>query len=162
MASGLLLALDRGGGFNHGVFIRKDDEGMSAISGTRRKAGEMTDGTLRVVIDIDDQHKAAFHELFPIIDMPVAIAPLVGDFERLPAPEKFRIGPLCSLAVRWCQDKDFQQWAEAETEEQARDHILNICGVESRKEIDQDAEAAALFNEEIRVPYMNSRKERDI
>jgi len=55
----------------------------TAISGTRRQYKEMADGTLRVQIDIDPAFKKIFLELFPTIDMPVAIAPLRADFERI-------------------------------------------------------------------------------
>ena len=53
----------------------------SVIAGTRRAVKEMADGTLRVMIDVDERYKAAFHKLFPEIDMPCAIAPLKPDFE---------------------------------------------------------------------------------
>jgi hypothetical protein len=49
----------------------------SAIAGTRKAIKEMVDGTLRIQIDIEPRYKSQFHELFPDIDMPVAIAPLV-------------------------------------------------------------------------------------
>jgi hypothetical protein len=42
----------------------------------------MADGTIRVQIDIDPTCRGAFWSLFPSIDMPVAIAPLVADFEK--------------------------------------------------------------------------------
>jgi hypothetical protein len=61
---------------------------VQVISGTRRAMKEMADGTLRVQIDIDPRFRAQFFEAFGQIDMPVAIAPLVADFERRePEPE---------------------------------------------------------------------------
>lgn len=59
---------------------------VQVISGTRRAMKEMADGTLRVQIDIDPKFRAAFFAAFGQIDMPVAIAPLVADFEKR-APE---------------------------------------------------------------------------
>ena len=50
---------------------------QTAISGTRKALRELADGTIRVQIDIEPIHKAQFHKLFPDIDMPIAIAPLV-------------------------------------------------------------------------------------
>lgn len=47
-----------------------------AISGTRRAIKELVDGTIRVQIDVDPQFRKAFFELFPDIDMAVALAPL--------------------------------------------------------------------------------------
>lgn len=55
---------------------------MEAISGTRRAMKEMADGTIRVQVDIDPACRAAFLQLFPNIDMPVAIAPLIAKFEQ--------------------------------------------------------------------------------
>jgi hypothetical protein len=55
---------------------------MSAISATRRSMKELVDGTLRVQLDIDPAYRDDFLRLFSKIDMPVAIAPLVSDFEQ--------------------------------------------------------------------------------
>ena len=52
---------------------------MNAVAGTRRSMKELVDGTIRVQIDIDPPHRAAFLRLFPEIDMAVALAPLVND-----------------------------------------------------------------------------------
>jgi hypothetical protein len=64
---------------------------IQVISGTRRAMKEMADGTLRVQIDIDPRFRAAFFAAFGQIDMPVAIAPLVADFEKR-EPEKTEDG----------------------------------------------------------------------
>lgn len=56
---------------------------MSVISGTRRGMKELVDGTIRVQIDIDPIHRAEFFAAFSRIDMPVALAPLVANFERI-------------------------------------------------------------------------------
>jgi len=151
--------MDGSGTFNHSVSIREDDEDMSAISGTRRKAQELADGTLRVQIDIDPRFKAEFHRLFPDIDTPIALAPLPLDFERLPQEEKKKGGQLCSLAARWCKDEAFREWLGPNlTEEEAAEHVRTVCGISSRSELDHDQEAAALFNEHFRLPYMNVLK----
>lgn len=42
---------------------------------------ELVDGTVRVQIDIDPAFRDEFFKLFGKIDMPVALAPLVADFE---------------------------------------------------------------------------------
>lgn len=51
--------------------MSKDD--YVAVLGTRRKLREMADGTVRVEIDIEPNHKKMFLELFPDIDTPVVI-----------------------------------------------------------------------------------------
>lgn len=60
---------------------------MLAIAGTRRSMKELVDGTLRVQIDIDPAYRDEFLKSFSKIDMPVALAPLMADFERNTPPE---------------------------------------------------------------------------
>ncbi len=60
----------------------------AAVSGTRRSMKELVDGTIRVQIDIDPPQRADFLRLFPSIDMPVALAPLVPEASiEKPSPE---------------------------------------------------------------------------
>ncbi|MHB8915372.1 MAG: hypothetical protein ACYC4K_06120 [Thiobacillus sp.] len=140
---------------------------MSAISATRRQAKEMADGTIRVSIDIDPQFKAQFHALFPDIDMPVAIAPLVADFERKqeeqnPIPIKAAIcggGALAKWAGILSNDPKFWEWLEliegapVVNANQAAEHIRLLCGVASRADLDHDAEAGRRFREEFMAPF---------
>lgn len=128
---------------------------MSAISGTRRKAQELADGTLRVMVDIDPRFKAEFHRLFPNIDTPCAIAPLVNDFERIEQQESPKGGALCKLAAMWCKDEEFQEWVGATTEEEAAAVIREACSIKSRSELDHNQEAANFFNKCFREPYRN-------
>lgn len=55
---------------------------MLAVPGTRRQIRELVDGTLEVKVHVEPRHKKAFLDLLGEIDMPVALAPLVPDFER--------------------------------------------------------------------------------
>lgn len=136
---------------------------MSAISGTRRAIKELADGTVRVQIDVDAEHRRRFFELFPDIDMPVALAPLMGDFEQ-PAQEKPKpapLGPCALLAVRWCKEKWFFEWcaemwppAHPMKEADCRTLILDMCGVESRRDLDTDDEARETFHNTFRQPFM--------
>jgi hypothetical protein len=138
---------------------------MNAISGTRRAMKEMADGTIRVMIDIDPRFRAQFHELFPQIDMPVALAPLTTDFERIEEKpeEKPKGGPLAKLAGMLCKDDRFLEYFYQHvnpkgyecSEEGAADYIRAICRVDSRAEIDSNGEAALRFHEYIRLPYMD-------
>ena len=52
------------------------DERPLAIAGTRRTVRELSDGTIRLQIDIEPRHRRDFFDLLGEIDMPVAIAPL--------------------------------------------------------------------------------------
>lgn len=143
-----------------------NDELPSVISGTRRKAQELADGTLRVMVDIDPRFKADFHRLFPQIDTPVAIAPLVAHFERIEEEEKQKGGPLCKLAAMWCKDADFQEWLafqfdmEKMDEDGTADFFRKWMGVSSRKELDNNPEAAERFQILVRSPFMGWLKEQ--
>lgn len=66
---------------------------IAIVSGTRRAIKERVDGTLVVSVEIDPRFKSDFLRLFPNIDTPCALAPLVADFEqRAPEPEKVKGG----------------------------------------------------------------------
>jgi hypothetical protein len=142
---------------------------MNAISGTRRAIKELVDGTIRVQVDIDPQYRKSFFDLFPTIDAPIALAPLVADFERKTEPEPTeaahrKLGPLALLAVQWCRDPHFLQWAgwnwphgddsRAITQEEARFLILDTCKIGSRRELDTVPSAAHVFHAQFRDPYM--------
>lgn len=88
----------------------------------------------------------------------------IGDDEQPIAPPepKEKTGPLCLLAVRWCQERSFQLWlAEHFSEHPGGTDELNagirlkcVLGIESRKELDHNPEAADKFHRLIRIPYM--------
>ena len=141
---------------------------MNAVSGTRRAMKELVDGTLRVTIDVDPQHRQRFFELFSKIDMPVALAPLMADFERPAtdnktseaAAEAVKGGALAKLAGMLCADPAFQSWLRdaqyrewdtvADGAVDATDHaartIRLVCGVASRAQLDHDEAAAERFH----------------
>lgn len=150
---------------------------MSAISGVRRAAKEMADGTLRVQIDIDPQYRKQFHDLFPEIDMPVALAPLridqLPEVPEVEAPksvvEPSKGGELARLAGLLCVNQDFRTWfwseglwctpsgqpvvATDQDEEGTAEAIRQVCGIQSRAELDHNSVAAAIFHERIRRRY---------
>lgn len=130
---------------------------MQAISGTRRSMREMADGTIRVQVDIDPSCKDQFLSLFKNIDMPVAIAPLVADFEQRKPEEKPKGGELARLAGQFCQQPEFWKFAGVENAVEAAAWVRHICHIESRAELDHDAEAAAIFHADIRRPYVEAR-----
>ncbi|MFC4275546.1 hypothetical protein [Achromobacter aloeverae] len=138
---------------------------MEAISGTRRAMKEMSDGTIRVQVDIDPACRGEFLKLFPSIDMPVALAPLVADFERpktenpvLQQDQQLKGGELAKLAGIFCQQPEFWEFAGVPDGECARDWILDICCISSRRELDHNPVAARIFHDLVRKPYMESRK----
>lgn len=125
---------------------------MTAISGTRRAMKEMADGTIRVMIDIDMSFKDRFLEVFKHIDMPVALAPLLADFEQ--PKERPKGGELAKLAGQLCGNPSFQQMIGVQNSEDAANEIRTACGIESRAELDHNQEAAAIFHAEFRIPFL--------
>lgn len=141
---------------------------IQAISGTRRSMREMADGTVRVQIDIDPRFRAQFFEMFGQIDMPIALAPLVADFETK-EPEKPKGGPLAKLAGMWCSDQAFWGFIDSQragqfcyNATQAADWVRQVCQVESRAELDSVPYARQLFEEFVRGPYMKWRLQRGL
>ncbi len=142
---------------------------IQVISGTRRSMREMADGTVRVQIDIDPRFRSQFFELFGKIDMPVALAPLVADFEQKePVAEKPKGGALAKLAGMWCAEPEFAQWAQHEgwcdvnDADSAAAHVRTLCVISSRAELDSNPDAKRLFDERIRGPYSKFRAQRGL
>lgn len=149
---------------------------MNAVSGTRRAIKELADGTVRVQVDIDPRFRKAFFELFPDIDSPVALAPLVESFEQAapktepdsePNPEKLKGGELAKLAGRLCNDPAFQQWVFAQScgpvsgmspEDSVAKIIRRECGIASRSELDHNKQAATIFHERFRKPWQEANQ----
>ena len=81
-----------------------------------------------------------------------------------------RLGDLAWRAVQWCKEPEFQKWVAfrcqcieaAVGEQEAKEFIQLKCGIESRKELDTNAEAAKLFNQHIRGPYQKHLMARGI
>lgn len=71
-------------------------------------------------------------------------------------------GALAKLAGMFCQQSEFWEFLVArstgptccESVNDAAATIRHICGIESRAELDSNAEAAAIFHEQIRLPYV--------
>ncbi len=126
---------------------------MSAISGTRRQMKEMADGTIRVMVDIDPIHRRAFLDMFPAIDMPIALAPLVAGFEQHKEEEKPKGGELAKLAGMLCKNPEFIEFFNLDDESEAENTIRMVCGIKSRAELDHNTEAASTFHREFRLPF---------
>jgi hypothetical protein len=77
-----------------------------------------------------------------------------------PETQKPKGGPLSQLAGQWCHNPKFFEWiwgivAAGEPVEisMCRDFILEKCGIQSRAELDHNETAAAIFHEQIRLPF---------
>lgn len=96
------------------------------------------------------------------------MAQVDDDVEQAPAPvePKQRPGELCIMACTFCADPKFWEWADKRSEEViegesgAKQFILDMCGVLSRKELDQHQTAADRFHKLIRLPFMAWRNQQ--
>lgn len=79
--------------------------------------------------------------------------PVQGGGETPPHQEKPKGGPLSKLAGMWCNDPEFWKWLECGSENGASACVRELCGIESRVELDNDPVAAEKFHSLIRGPY---------
>jgi hypothetical protein len=125
---------------------------MTAIEASSVRVSTLADGTLRLVVDIEPRHANAAFALFGSPGVAMALAAL-----KPAAPEKpekrERMGPLCEWAVYRCKEPQFQGLLSVESPEGARAAILEFCGIASRKELDTNPAAAALFKTHVMEPY---------
>lgn len=70
------------------------------------------------------------------------------------------------MAFLYCKDQEFWQWANEysfdsiDSEDAARAHILNTCGISSRGQLDTNPKARATWEAMIYAPFNAWRKER--
>ncbi len=70
-----------------------------------------------------------------------------------PQPKKERLGPLCMEAIDMCCKPDFWKFADVMTEAEAKAHILEVCAVVTRKQLDEIPAAADRFIKQVRIPF---------
>lgn len=99
-----------------------------------------------------------------------------GNAEQVGGAGDVHLGARCKWAVMRCKDPAFQEWlfcafpsecesADAVVGYQSHDMlarwlILNICGIESRKQLDTDPTAGEIFDKKIRVPFSQKYDKR--
>lgn len=87
------------------------------------------------------------------------VAVEIGDDEQpKPQPGQPKGGELAKLAGMFCQSVHFWEFCRADDADEARDWILRVCGVQSRRELDHNPTAAKIFHDRVRKPYLESRK----
>lgn len=141
---------------------------MSAIMGTFVKIGTMADGTPRLVLDLQcTLSEVAAMGLIP--GVPFALARLEKQAAGKPvAPQesKEKAGELCIMACTFCADPLFWEWAGwaddafITSESEAKQFILDVCEIDSRKKLDDFSSAARTFHNEIRKPFLNWKAKR--
>ena len=132
---------------------------MSKLRPASAGVRDMADGSLRITLEFEPRHAREAYALFGARGTPVAVAALKVGYEQAsdtpPVPEKEPVGgPLARLAGQWCADPAFQRWLFVGSEEQAAEKIRAFCKVDSRRLLDNDSEAAKLFKDIFRSPYM--------
>jgi hypothetical protein len=149
---------------------------MSAIEAVSRNVKTMADGTLRLTVDISPVHAQDAFSMFGMPDVPLALARLsiqasqaIAQQETIAKEPKEPLTGLALLAVQWCQEPNFWKWANElngmefiRSESQAKDFVTSVCGIESRKELSANTQAAAQFQQEIRAPYMQFLRDAGI
>lgn len=144
------------------------------IEGASVSVKTMSDGTLRLSIDIEPRNAQNAFALFGAPGRAVALAALVdgAGAVREPEPEKPKGGEWAKLAGIWCNDRDFWEWANSTTHagifwhvkghEDAADFIRELCDIRSRVDLDHEPNALGRFNQLIRHPFMKWMQSRGI
>lgn len=145
---------------------------MSAIPASSVKCSTLVDGTLRIVVEVEPNHALDAFTLFRSPGTPMALAALkvVSDNEQ-PEPPKAKplkegprrkVGPICEWLVMRCREPEFQLWAVGvESETECAEHVRALCNVESRKDIDGDVAAEALFRRHIQRPWADRQSQTE-
>lgn len=138
---------------------------MTAIAGASAGVRDMSDGSLRITVEFEPKDAKAAFELFGGRGTPIAVAALKVGYAAVQAstakPEASRMGPLCREAVQLCGRIDYQEWAHVRDPAAARLHVLEVCGIDSRKELDMNDKAAEKFRTLIRLPFMAYMRTRE-
>jgi hypothetical protein len=141
------------------------------IQATSRTVKTMADGTLRLTIDIEPGDAQSAFVLFGQPGAPVVLARLTQEaaqasMQKQAAEPEMKGGELARMAGVFCKDTLFWEWINLETDfavvdaEGARNIILHMCEIESRRELDHNPDAAAMFHTHIRKPFIEWRRNK--
>lgn len=142
---------------------------MTVIEGSTVKCSTLVDGTLRIVIDIEPGAVQEAFKLFGVPGRAVALAALAdGRCALVTAPVPRTLsqdkaeaasarwhakGPLERAAISLCSVQDFQDFVGVTTAKEAGEKIKEWCGIDTRKVLDTDHEAADAFRMLFLDPY---------
>lgn len=134
---------------------------MTALLGTFVNVKTMADGTPRIVLDMQcTLSEIAAMGLVP--GVPFGLARIEKEAAVTPEPKE-KPGPLCIMACKFCDDHVFWSWIKFEqgvtctSSEGAKEFVLDICNINTRKELDSNPVAAGRFHERIRAPFVKWR-----
>ena len=126
----------------------------------------MADGSLRIEVEVEPQDAQQAFALFGRPGAPMALAALaVGHAAaQEPEPEKPKGGERAKWVAMRCNDATFRQWLfdtfahpnipkDFSDIDAAAAIVRDVCGVESRAELDSNKYAAVRFDTLIRKPW---------
>ena len=127
-------------------------------------------GGAKVTFWLSDEHDLAAFKAMTVAKGKTAgqrlaiVAVEIGDDEQpkeqpgtAVAPSAVKGGDLARLAGQLCQNPEFLRFHNFETEAEAAAHIRFACQITSRAELDSIPEAARIFHESFRKPFLASR-----
>jgi hypothetical protein len=129
---------------------------VSIIEASTVRLQTMADGTLRMTVDIEPRNARDAFALFGMPGTALALAAIKPAAQQAQqATAKPAGGPLAKLAGQWCHMPQFLAWSGCNTPDTAAEFVRRECGIESRAELDHNADAAEIFHAHIRVPFAN-------
>ena len=134
---------------------------MTALMGTFVSIKTMADGSPRLTLDMQCT-LAQIAEMGLIPGVPFGLARITKEstISNLEPVEKTKAGELCIMACTFCKDPKFQEWCLARNENDAKNFILDQCGIDSRKELDTNEDAKKIFLRKIRAPFLEWKAEQ--
>lgn len=139
---------------------------MDAIEAVSRTVKTMSDGTLRLTVDISPIHAQDAFKLFGSPDVPMALARLNLEASKQRAQaETIEDKPKGGFLSQWlamrCNEPEFWEFVQAHSYCPHEVNSFDSCdkeiklylGIKSKSEIDNDKGAEARFHELIRIPY---------
>lgn len=130
-----------------------------AIAAASMRCRTMADGSLRIECEVEPSDAINAFMLFSAPGTPMALAALkVGtQIDPEPEPEQAHYHPKGGQLAKWaamrCQDERFMKWMRVKNEQAAREEILLVCRIRSRAELDNNPEAAEMFDQNFRRPW---------
>ena len=122
---------------------------MTAIEASSAGVRDMADGSLRITLEFEPRHAREAYALFGARGTPVAVAALKVGHAAVQEPE-LKGGPLAREAGKLDSNPDFQDYVFARDFVNVRDFVLDRCGIQSRRELDHNPQAASKFRQMMR------------
>jgi hypothetical protein len=143
---------------------------MDAIEAVSRTVKTMSDGTLRLTVDISPINAQDAFKLFGSPDVPLALARLTVESSKKRAQaeivnDKPKGGFLSQWLAMRCNEKEFWEFMESrvfvasgmpvyiESFDSCDDEVKAFLEIKSKTEIDNSPAVEKRFHEQIRLPY---------